>query len=431
MAEQKATVAVIGAGKMGLPLACAIAGNGATVTACDSSPRVVDAINGGKAQLDEPGVADVVAALVRERRLRATVDTAAAVAQSQVVIVIVPVLLTSAREADTSIIESVSAQIAEGMRAGTMVSYETTLPIGGTRRLLPILERGGLKAGEGFDLVFSPERVKSRLVLQGLARTPKVVGGFTPAAAERAARFYSEYLGAPVINVGTLEAAEMVKLAGMIYRDANIALANELAGYCEEVGLDVLDVIRAANTDGEANLLQPGIGVGGHCTPVYPYFAIHDARRRQAPLRLVEAGRQINEEQPAHAVARLERALGSLRGARALILGLAFRPLVKEHTCSPAFALRDALRSRGAEPLLHDPLYTPEEVRAAGFGPGSPDDAPLPEALVLNTAHPAYAQLDFRDMAGRGLKAVLDGRALWQPEAVRSAGLIYVGVGRP
>ena len=349
MAEQKANVAVIGAGKMGLPLACAIAGNGATVTACDANPRVVEAINTGKPQMEEPGVADAVASLVRDGRLRATTDTAAAVAQSEVVIVIVPVLLTALREADTSIIEAVSAQIAQGMRPGTMVSYETTLPIGGTRRLLPILERGGLAAGKDFDLVFSPERVKSRSVLQGLGRTPKVVGGFTPAAAERAARFYSRYLGAPVINVGTLEAAEMVKLAGMMYRDANIALANELAGYCEDVGLDALDVVRAANTDGEANLLQPGIGVGGHCTPVYPYFAIHDARRRGAPLRMVEAGRQINEEQPAHAVARLERALGSLRGMRVLILGLAFRPLVKEHTCSPAFALRDALLGRDAQ----------------------------------------------------------------------------------
>jgi nucleotide sugar dehydrogenase len=431
MPERKTAVAVIGAGKMGLPLACVIAGNGACVIACDANPRVVDAINRGAPLLNEPGVAEGVRALVAEGRLRASTDTVAAVAQSDVVIVIVPVLLTQEREADTSIIESVSAQIAQGMRAGTMVSYETTLPIGGTRRLAPLLERGGLKAGEGFDLVFSPERVKSRSVLQTLSRTPKVVGGSTPAAAERAARFYGEYLGAPVINVGTLEAAEMVKLAGMIYRDANIALANELACYCEADGLDAFDIIRAANTDGEAALLQPGIGVGGHCTPVYPYFAIHDARRRGMPLRMVEEGRRLNEEQPAHAVALLERALGTLEGARVLILGLAFRPLVKEQTCSPAFAVRDALRERGAVPLLHDPLYTPEEVCAAGFEPGSPDEGPAPAALVLNTAHPAYGDLDFPALAGRGLKAVLDGRAFWDAPAVRSAGLIYVGIGRP
>ncbi len=291
MAERKPTVAVIGAGKMGLPLACVIAGNGARVIACDASRRVVDAINAGAPLVDEPGVPQRVAELVAAGRLSATTDTVAGVAESEVVIVIVPVLLTPEREADTSIIEAVSAQVAEGMRPGTLVSYETTLPIGTTRQLAGVLERGGLKAGEDFDLAFSPERVKSRSVLQTLSVTPKVVGGVTPASAERAASFYGAYLGAPVINVGTLEAAEMVKLAGMIYRDANIALANGLAGYCEAAGLDVLDVIEAANTNGEAHLLRPGIGVGGHCTPVYPYFAIHDARRRGWPLRVVEAAR--------------------------------------------------------------------------------------------------------------------------------------------
>ncbi len=145
----------------------------------------------------------------------------------------------------------------------------------------------------------------------------------------------------------------------------------------------------------------------------------------------VEAARQLNEGQPAHGVDMLERALGSLDGSRVLILGLAFRPLVKEHTCSPAFALRDALLARGAAPLLHDPLYAPDEVRAMGFEPGAPDDEPAPDALVLNTAHSAYADLDFAALAARGLRGVLDGRALWEPQAVRSAGLAYVGIGRP
>ncbi len=124
----------------------------------------------------------------------------------------------------------------------------------------------------------------------------------------------------------------------------------------------------------------------------------------------------------------LERALGSLSDARVLILGLAFRPLVREHTCSPAFALRDALRERAAVPLLHDPLYTPDEVRALGFEPGSFEDRPA--ALVLNTGHPAYADLDFAALARGGLRGVLDGRALWDPQAVRAAGVTYVGIGR-
>src|SRR5262249_26575546 len=156
----------------------------------------------------------------------ATTETADAVATSEVVVVIVPAVLTPERDVDTSVLEAATREIARGLRPGTLVSYETTMPVGGTRRfLLPALEESGLTAGEQFDLPFSPERVKSQQLLDHLTRNPKVVGGLTPAAAERAAAFYRTYLGAPVVNVGSLEAAEMVKLAGMVYRDVNIALA--------------------------------------------------------------------------------------------------------------------------------------------------------------------------------------------------------------
>jgi nucleotide sugar dehydrogenase len=425
-------VAVIGAGKMGLPLACQFASRGAHVLACDVRPDLVAAINRGECPIDEPGVPELLAGVVREGRLRATTGTPAAVAESEVIVVIVPALLTPEPDADISILAAVSEQIAEGLRPRSMVSYETTLPVGCTRRhFLPILERSGLWAGTDFDVVFSPERVKSQLVLDHLTRTPKVVGGLTPAAAERAGDFYGRYLGAPVINVGSLEAAELVKLAGMLYRDVNIALSNELARYAEAVGVDLHRVIAAVNNDGEANLLQPGIGVGGHCTPVYPYFLIRDAERQGFPATLAERSRRINDDQARHILDRLERHWKSLRGRRVLILGLAFRPRVKEHILSPAFLLAEELRRRGADVRLHDPLYDDDDLRGHGFTPGSLDDRPAPEVVILNTAHPEHAGLDLAALAASGVAAVVDGRASWSPEAAHRAGLIYVGVGRP
>lgn len=178
--------------------------------------------------------------------------------------------------------------------------YETTVAVGGTRRcLIPVLEKhSGLKAGEDFDVAYSPERVKANLVLARLGTTPKVVGGYNAAARDRAVALYSQYLGAPVDNVGTLEAAEMTKLLGMLYRDVNIALANELAAFCEAAGVDFDRVRRSANTDGEANLLLPGIGVGGHCVPVYPYFLTRESRRLGIAQRISEAAREINDGQP-------------------------------------------------------------------------------------------------------------------------------------
>ncbi|MGD1000908.1 MAG: nucleotide sugar dehydrogenase [Candidatus Brocadiia bacterium] len=436
-------IALIGAGKMGLPLACVFADRGGRVIACDANPQVVEAINSGRSPIDEPGVQDILQRAVQAGRLSATTDTPEAVAQSEAVVVIVPVLLTLEKKADTRIIESVTRQIALRLRPGTMVSYETTLPIGGTRALLPILESGGLRGGRDFDLVFSPERVKSQLVIERLTKNPKIVGGLTPEAAARAAAFYGEYLGAPVINVGALETAEMVKLAGMVYRDVNIALANELARYCEAAGIDFPTVVQAANNDGEASLLHAGIGVGGHCTPVYPHFLFQESERFGVHAPLAELGRLLNDQQPAKVLDRLEREWQPVRGKRVLILGLGFRPQVKEDACSPAYTLAAELARRRARVELHDPLYTPDEIRNRGFSPGafavkgarwktlSREESPMHELLILNTAHAAYADLDFKKLAALGLKAVLDGRNFWKAEQVEKAGLFYLAIGRP
>jgi nucleotide sugar dehydrogenase len=220
------------------------------------------------------------------------------------------------------------------MRPGVLISFETTVPVGTTRnRLRPLLERSGLTAGTDFDLAFSPERVKSLHVLAHLTGIPKIVGGINERSASRAADFYERYLGSPVINLSTLEAAEFAKLAGMVYRDVNIAIANELAAYAESVGVDFASVREAANTDGEAALLTPGIGVGGHCTPIYPYFLIKDAIRVGEPARLAELARTTNDQQVARALDRLERNWGRIRGRRVVVLGVAFRPGVREHIC--------------------------------------------------------------------------------------------------
>jgi perosamine synthetase len=425
-------ISVIGAGKMGLPLACQFASRGASVVACDINPAVMEAINKGRCLIDEPGVPELLAKVVSEGRLRATRDTPAAVAESDVVVIIVPAILTEQREIDLSMLQAATHEVARGLHRGMMVCYETTMPVGGTRRhLRPLLEKGGLRAGEDFDLVFSPERVKSQMVLRHLTVNPKIVGGITLAAAERAAAFYGTYLGAPIINLVTLEASEMAKLIGMVYRDLNIALANELARYAEAAGVDLRPVVAAANTDGEAHLLEPGIGVGGHCTPVYPYFLIRDAQERGVPMMLVERGRRINDLQASRVLERVEREWGSLKGRRVLILGLGFRPQVKEHVCSTAFQLRDDLLRRGAEVRLHDPLYDVDEIRAHGFTPGSLEDRPSPEVVILNTAHEVYRTLDFADLAGHGIYVVVDGRNAWSADRARSAGLTYLGIGQP
>lgn len=426
----KTRVCVVGAGKMGLPLACKFAQNGAKVIACDANPKVVELLNQGKAHFEEPGIEEVLSAMVKNGSLSASTDTASSAAQSDVVVVIVPVVLTPDKQADMTIIRSVAAQIGKSMKPGTLVSFETTLPVGGTRSMLPELESNGLKAGKDFDLCFSPERVKSGSVLEKLGQTPKVVGGINHSSTKRGADFYSTYLGVEAMSVNSMEESELVKLAGMLYRDVNIALSNELSRYADTLGIDILPVIAKANTCGESQLLLPGIGVGGHCTPVYPYFVTQDARNKNIPLRLAEESRQINDLQPTYLLNQIEkRWKNKLEGKEVLILGLSFRPNVKETYCSPAFLLEKELLKRNAKVSLHDPLYSEQEITAYGFTPKLKLEGSLPEVLILNTMNCSYEKFNFADLKKLGVKVFLDGRNVFNAKEVEEAGIVYVGVG--
>jgi nucleotide sugar dehydrogenase len=424
-------ICVVGGGKMGLPLACKFAQQAESVVVCDINASIVASINRGECPIDEPGVPELLARIFAEQRICATTDTAQAVRNSQSVVVIVPALLDERKRADLSLIESAAREIARGLQPDTLISFETTVPVGSTRRRLqPLLEKSGLRAGVDFDLAYSPERVKSLHVLRNLGSIPKIVGGVNERSAAQAAAFYARYLGASILNVHTLEASEYSKIAGMVYRDVNIALSNELAAYAELEGLDFEVVRQAANTDEEAGLLLPGIGVGGHCTPVYPYFLIHEAAALGQPARISEMARAINDEQPERAVKRVEDCAGPLRNRNVVVLGVTFRPGVRAHICSPAFLLHDALRESGANILFHDPLLTTDEIAALGLPSCAEVAASRPEVIILNTAHPEYRQLDFGALAARGLRYVLDGRGFFDSAQLHQYAITHLVIGR-
>ena len=425
-------ITVVGGGRMGLPLACGFGKHGADVTVCDVNPVLAKSISTGDCPYEEPGLPELMAELHRAGRLHGTTDTAEGSSGADAIVVIVPARLTPDRDIDFGILQAASAEIGKGLRPGALVVYETTVSVGGTRRnLIPILEKhSGLNAGTDFHVAYSPERVKANLIFARLEETPKVVGGLDAASTAKAVHLYRRYLGAPVDDVGTLEAAEMTKLAGMLYRDVCIALANELSAFCELAGVDFERVRLAANRDGEANLLVPGIGVGGHCTPVYPYFLMRDSRRLGFKQRIAETAREINDGQPARQLDRLEAAWRPLSGQTVHILGLGFRPGVKVDTFSPAYALREDLRRRGAQATIEDPHYTDEELRAAGFEPAVAGAVGRPRAIVLNTAHEQFAHPDFLAWRRAGVEAVLDGRNLWVQDQIEAAGMVYLGIGR-
>lgn len=420
-------VSVVGLGKVGMPLAALIATRGHSVIGSDLNAEVVAAVNHGQSPIQgEEDLEEAIRAAVTSGNLEATTDTSAAVQRSDAIVVIVPVLLTPDKQADLSLIEAASADVADGLQKGSLVVFETTLPVGATRnRLGPILERGsGLKAGADFALAFSPERVFSGRVLRDLGAYPKVVGGIDDASTERAARFYEEALGVAPMPVGNAETAEFSKLAELTYRDVNIALANELALCAQRGGVDVLEAIAAANSQPFSHIHEPGVGVGGHCVPVNPWFLINGL----GPAPIAHLARETNDGMAREAARLLEGALDGLRGRTVLILGLAYRGNVKEPYHSAAFLLNEALRDAGAQVLVHDSLFSHEEIAGQGLEPASLEPPPQVDAIVLQANHDEYRSMDFS--AFRGCRVVLDGRNALSREEVEAKGLRYLGIGR-
>jgi nucleotide sugar dehydrogenase len=421
------TVAVVGAGKMGLPLAAQFASHGWRVVAVDVQQAVVDAINAGRSHVgEEPGLAELVSAAHAEGRLRATTDGTAAAAEADVVVIIVPVMLDDEQQPDYRYMDAAVGSIGPGVHAGSLVVFETTLPVGTTRkRFAPGLEAAsGLRADSDFFVAFSPERLYSGAALRNLATYPKLVGGIGPASTERAAAFYDSVLDAEVVAMSSAEAAEFSKLADTTYRDVNIALANEFARAADRFGVDVTEVIAAANSQPYSHIHQPGIGVGGHCIPVYPHFLLDGA----ADLELVALSRRVNDGQVGQAIRALEMTLGSLQDVPVLVLGLTYRHGVRELAYSRALPLIDRLRFHGARVEAYDPLLEADEIArccASAYRWGEASDA---RAIVTQTADPLWGSLDvslFPDLA-----LVFDGRNSLRDLAL-PAGVAYRGVGVP
>jgi nucleotide sugar dehydrogenase len=387
------TVTVIGAGKMGMPLAAQFASHGWSVIAVDIDPNVVDAINDGRTLIaDEPGLAQLVADAHAAGRLRATVDAAAATAESDVVVVIVPVMLDADGHPDRRSMDLAVDALAPGLQAGATVIFETTLPVGDTRRYAGTLAgRSGLTPEQDLHVAFSPERLYSGAALRNLATYPKLVGGIGPASSRRAVAFYESVLDADVTAMSSAEAAEMAKLADTTYRDVNIALANEFAMAADQFGIDILEVIAAANSQPYSHIHRPGIGVGGHCIPVYPKFLLEGVPE----LELIALARRVNDSQVDRVIELVATECGPLDGQSILVLGLTYREGVHELAYSRATPLIAGLLRLGARTLAYDPLLTVDEISRTGATPwrwGSAD--PAVRVVVTQTADDTWGGLD-------------------------------------
>lgn len=416
-------IVVVGLGHIGLPLAAQYASKGHRVLGCDINPQVVEMVNAGKAYDDEPGLEDIVSEVVSKGLLTAQTTTTEAVREADVVVVIVPLMVDNDKAIAYNAIDSATRDVAAGLTEGTLVIYETTLPVGDTRkRFGPMLEEGsGMQLNEQFSLAFSPERVYVGRVFDDLKKYPKIVGGTDATSTRKAGDFYRAVLDAEITEVDNAETAEFTKLAETTYRDVNIALANEFAAFAEQHDIDVLQSIDAANSQPFSHIHRPGAGVGGHCIPVYPYFYANNTEFAD----VARLSRQVNDGMADHLVKRLGIALDGLSGKRVGVFGWAYRENVKEDAFTVARRLVDALEAAGADVVVEDPLYTDEELTAKGLTPYKTESEL--DAIVIQAMHNEYKQYDWSNYPG--LRVLLDGRnALGDatvPDTVQT-----IGVGR-
>lgn len=428
-------IAVVALGKIGLPLAVQFASKGHEVIGVDVSKRRVELVNEAKEPFPgEARLQELLSEAVTSGRLRATTDYGEAIPDAEAVILVVPLVVDEDSTPDFRWMDAATSSLAEHLSANTIVSYETTLPVGTTReRWKPMIEEiSGLKEGRDFHLVFSPERVLSGRVFADLRRYPKLVGGLNESGTAAGIALYEQLLdfderadlprGNGVWDMGSAEAAELAKLAETTYRDVNIALVNQFAIFADRAGIDIYTVIEACNSQPYSHLHRPGIAVGGHCIPVYPRLYLSS----DPDADVVSTARAANAAMPEYVVSKLAEVLGDLRGLRIAVLGAAYRGGVKETAFSGVFATVDALRHRGALVLVNDPLYTDEELKNFGWVPYHFGDEV--DAAIIQADHEEYAARVPADLPG--VKILFDGRAISDPVAWKGVPRLLVGKGR-
>ena len=431
-------VAIYGLGHIGAPLASVWLRAGAHVIGVDKSPKVLEDAKKGITHIPEPGVNETYARGRREKRFHTYDDPVKASQDSGFKMICVPVLITDSFSADLGAVKQVASAIGRGLKKGDVVSLNPSVPPGTSEDVVvPILEReSNLRVEQDFYMVYNPERVYEGRAIQDIEDSyPGVVAGAGPKSLEIGARLYSMVFKKGVIKVGKIRTAETEKLLEGVYRDVNIALANEMAKFCEKVGVDFWEAREAANSQPFCHIHKPGVGVGGACIPVYPQFVLQTAQIKNVECNITRLGRSVNDSMPAYCV---EQAMKLLRGAPAnggqpvvALLGLAFRGGVSDTRLSPTYKVIDELRKRGVKEIrVHDPLVVNDPDLPQGVLLTSNLNQAIRGAdlVMLVADHREYSALDGRRMGGA---AVYDGRGALDPARFAGEAGRFASIGRP
>lgn len=427
-------IAVYGLGHVGSPLASAWLRAGAHVLGIDKSPKVLENAKKGKTHVPEPGVNEAFSKGLKERRFSVYDDPVKVSQDASFKMICVPVLLTDSFSPDLAAVKQVASAIGRGLKRGDVVSLNPSVPPGTSEDVvLPILENeSGFKVEQDFYMVYNPERIYEGRAIEDIEeRYPAVVAGAGPKSLEIGSKLYSLVAKKGVIRMSSMRTAEAEKLLEGVYRDVNIALANEMAKFCEKVGVNFWEAREAANSQPFSHIHKPGAGVGGACIPVYPQFILYTAEINKVECNITRLGRNINDSMPAYCVDKAVRLLDGpgVSQSRVALLGLAFRGGVSDTRLSPTYrAIEELKKLKVKEIRVHDPLVAND--------PNLPQDVMLTSSLskavqgadlvILVSDHPEYRNLTLKELGGA---PVYDGRGVL--DRSRFAGGRFAAIGKP
>ena len=415
---------VLGLGYIGLPTASTFASHGLKVVGVDVNKRIVDTLSQGELHIYEPGLRTLVQASIRSGNLVVRQEPE----EADAFIISVPTPFKEDKKADLSFVISATEAIVPHLRRGNLVVLESTSPPRTTVDVVaPILERSGLKAGEDFLLAYSPERVLPGQILRELIENARVIGGIDLVSAEAGRDLYAIFVRGEIILTDATT-AEMVKLMENTYRDVNIAIANEFSRLADRFGVNVYEAVQIANLHPRVSILGPGIGVGGHCISVDPWFFV-EAAPEITPL--IATARRVNDAQPHFVVSLIRKAMGEdLHGRRLAVLGLAYKPNVDDMRESPAVDVARLLAEAGATVKAFDPFKPELCIPGLDVVSTLAEAVADAEALVLTVGHKQLCEIDPAQMAGMTpARLALDMIHGWPQENWRQAGFSLQGLG--
>lgn len=432
--ERKARIAVVGLGHVGLPTAAIFADAGFDVIGTDVKMEIVEAVLSEKSLVKEPRLGDLVKKAVTNGKLKAMTDTGLAVKKADIAMVCVPTPLTENKKPDQTYLIKACEDVAKELSGGKLIVIQSTVSPGTNKSFVvrTLEKRSGLTCGRDFWLAYCPERIAPSRAVREFAENARIIGGYDSESAEIAAELFKTVMEGEIL-VTDYNSAEVAKLAENTFRYVNIAFANELALICEHLGVDVVEVVRLANTHPRVNILKAGPGVGGPCLPKDPQLLFYPVKQLGFKSRVIETSEKVNDYMPGHVVEMVVKALNKVskdvESSQVTVLGVAYKGGVNDVRNSPAKGIIGKLLDSGAKVVVYDPYC--EENFGAKKARNIVDAVEGSDCLLMVTDHEMFRGLELGRLRAlmNANPVIVDGRRLIDSVKAREEGFVYSGIG--